>query len=38
MKIFDKMIEHPIATVFIMGALVDGISVLAHNMNVIFKK
>lgn len=38
MKLFDKMIDHPIATVFVIGALVDGISVLAHNMKVVIQK
>lgn len=38
MKIFEKMIDHPIATVLVVGVLVDGVSILAHNMNVIFRK
>lgn len=38
MKIFEKMIDHPIATVLVVGVLVDGVSILTHNIAVIFKK
>ena len=38
MKIIEKMIDHPIASVVIVGVLVDGISVLAHNLALVFKK
>ena len=38
MKIIEKMIDHPIATCFVLGIFVDGVSVLAHNLAMVFKK
>lgn len=38
MRIIDKMIDHPIATCFVLGVIVDGVSVLAHNLSLVFKK
>lgn len=38
MKIIEKMIDHPLATFIVVGVLVDGTSVLAHNLALVFKK
>ena len=38
MRIIDKMIDHPFATFIVVGVVVDGVSVLAHNLAVVFKK
>lgn len=37
-SIMHKMIDHPFATVIVIGALVNGTSVLAHNIKVIVTK
>ena len=36
-SIIHKMIDHPFATVLVVGALVDGVSVLAHNIKAVIK-
>lgn len=38
MKIIEKMIDHPFATLVVVGVLVDGTSILANNLTLIFKK
>jgi hypothetical protein len=38
MKIIEKMIDHPLATFIVVGVVVDGISVLTHNLAAVFKK
>jgi hypothetical protein len=38
MKIIEKMIDHPIATCFVIGVFVDGVSILANNLASVFKK
>ena len=38
MKLMEKMIDHPFASVIVVGILVDGVSVLAHNLALAFKK
>lgn len=38
MKLMEKMIDHPFASVIVVGILVDGVSILAHNFALIFKK
>ena len=35
---FEKMIDRPIATCFVIGVLVDGVSILAHNLVNTFRK
>lgn len=37
-NMFEKMIDHPIATCFVIGILVDGVSILAHNLSNAFRK
>lgn len=37
-NVFAKMIDHPIATFFVVGVLVDGVSILAHNLVNVFRK
>ena len=36
-SIVHKMIDHPFATVIVVGAVVDGVSILANNLKVIIK-
>lgn len=36
-SIIHKMIDHPFATIIVVGTLVDGVSVLAHNIKVVIK-
>lgn len=38
MKIIEKMIDHPFSTFIVVAVLVDGTSILAHNLAVVFKK
>ena len=38
MRIIEKMIDRPIASVIVVGVLVNGISVVAHNLAMIFEK
>jgi len=37
-NMFKEMIDHPIATFFVVGVLVDGVSILAHNLANVFRK
>lgn len=36
-NIVHKMIDHPLATLIVVGAVVDGVSVLAYNLKVVVK-
>ena len=38
MRIIEKMIDRPIASVIVVGVLVNGVSVLANNLAMIFKR
>lgn len=35
---FKKMIDHPFATILVVGVLVDGVSILAYNLTNTFRK
>lgn len=37
-SIMHKMIDHPFATILVVGAIVDGVSTLAYNIKVIATK
>lgn len=37
-NMFKEMIDHPIATFFVVGVLVDGVSILSHNLVSVFRK
>ena len=37
-ELFKKMIDHPLATVIVVGVLVDGVSVLTYNLVTAFRK
>lgn len=36
-SVIHKMIDHPFATLLVVGAVVDGVSVLAYNLKVVVK-
>ena len=37
-NLMEKMIERPFSTVLVVSVVVNGVSVLAHNLSVIIKK
>lgn len=37
-NMFEKMLEHPFATILVVGVVVDGVSVLAYNLVNTFRK
>ena len=38
MKLFEKMIDHPFSTMLVVAVLVDGTSILVHNVVNTFRK
>ena len=37
-NLIGKMIDHPFSTFIVVGVLVDGVSILANNLKVVFSK
>lgn len=38
MKLVEKMIDHPFATIIVIGGVVNGLSVLTYNLVTTFRK
>lgn len=36
--LFKKMIDHPLSTMFVVAVLVDGVTILTHNLVNTFRK
>lgn len=36
--LFEKMIDHPISSMFVVAVLVDGVSILTNNLVNTFRK